>query len=223
MSTPSLNPLTIDVLSDVVCPWCFIGKRRLEGALALFKAQFPLHPDPLVRWSAFQLNPDLPLSGIERSEYLRNKFGERASSVYSRVSAVGQTVGIDFQFDRIERQPNTLLAHSLIAQASTPQIQAKLVEALFGAYFLDAQDLTDPKVLARIALSSGLTQKAIEEGLDPGRAHQAVVDKERAARELGINGVPFYIINSQLGVSGAQESETLLDAMKQALSEAQDA
>jgi predicted DsbA family dithiol-disulfide isomerase len=221
MSSPTHLPLIIDVLSDVVCPWCFIGKRRLEEALALFKVQYPLEPEPLVRWSAFQLNPDLPLSGIERAQYLNEKFGDRAPSVYERVSAVGRTVGIDFRFDQIKRQPNTLLAHSLIAQAPTPFKQAQLVEALFSGYFLQAQDLTDQHVLANIAKEAGLTEQEIQVGLDHTQARQAVLEKEHAARELGINGVPFYIINAQLGVSGAQEAQTLLEAMGEALKEAQ--
>jgi predicted DsbA family dithiol-disulfide isomerase len=221
MSTPTHVPLIIDVLSDVVCPWCFIGKRRLEEALELFKAAHPLEPKPLVRWSAFQLNPDLPLSGIERAQYLREKFGDRAPSVYERVSAVGQSVGIDFRFDLIKRQPNTLLAHSLIAQAPTPDQQAALVEAFFGAYFLKAMDLTDQGVLVSIAREVGLTDEEIQAALDHDQAGQAVLEKERVAREMGINGVPFYIINSQIGVSGAQEATTLLEAMGEALKETQ--
>jgi predicted DsbA family dithiol-disulfide isomerase len=219
MPTPTPTPLIIDVLSDVVCPWCFIGKRRLEAALVLFKEKYPKEATPLVRWSAFQLNPDLPLVGIERSQYLKEKFGERAASVYERVSAVGQSVGLDFKFDHIKRQPNTLFAHSLIAQAQSPDEQAKLVEVLFKAYFLDAMDLTDKAMLAQLAQSAGLTNEAIEEGLSNPELHQAVQEKEKAARELGIHGVPFYILNSQLGVSGAQEPNTLLEAMDQALSE----
>ena len=156
---------------------------------------------------------------ISRADYLSTKFGDRAPSVYERVSAVGQSVGIDFRFDLIERQPNTLLAHSLIAQAPSPHVQSVLVEALFRAYFLEARDLTDQSVLFSIAQGAGLAEQEIHEGLQNVQAHHAVLEKERAARELGINGVPFYIINSQLGVSGAQEPETLLEAMKEALSE----
>ncbi len=219
MTTPVKTPLIIDVLSDVVCPWCYIGKRRLESALTLFKEQFPSEPTPLVRWSAFQLNPDLPLEGIERTQYLKEKFGDRSLSVYERVSGVGQSVGIDFKFDQIKRQPNTLLAHSLIAQAQSPQAQASLVEALFKAYFLDSMDLTRKEVLRSIALSTGMSDAAIEEGLGNAHAHQAVQEREKGARALGINGVPFYILNAKLGVSGAQEPQTLLDAMKEALSE----
>jgi predicted DsbA family dithiol-disulfide isomerase len=219
MTPPLKTPLIIDVLSDVVCPWCYIGKRRLESALVLFKEQFPSEPTPLVRWSPFQLNPDLPLEGIERTQYLREKFGDRSQSVYERVSGVGQSVGIDFKFDQILRQPNTLLAHSLIAQAQSQETQASLVEALFKAYFLDALDLTRKEVLRSIAQSAGLSEIAIEEGLGNEHAHQAVREREKAARELGINGVPFYILNAQLGVSGAQEPQTLLDAMKEALIE----
>ena len=109
-----MKTLTIDVVSDVVCPWCYVGKRRLEGALEMLAKE---HPDvvPEVRWHAFQLNPDLQPEGIERSEYVRNKFGDRADSIYERVSGVGHDVGIAFKFDQIKRQPNTIQAHSLIA------------------------------------------------------------------------------------------------------------
>ena len=214
------TPLSIDVFSDVVCPWCFIGKRRLERALDLFAQQQPDQPAPLVRWSAFQLNPDLAPEGISREQYLSQKFGNRSSEIYDRVKGVGQSVGIDFRFDLITHQPNTLKAHSLLMVAQDPAQQWRLKEAILQAYFINGADLSSDSTLVQIASSVGMAQKDIDAALTQEGIHQAVRDKDRSARELGINGVPFFIFNGTLGVSGAQEESVLLQAMNEALAEA---
>jgi len=213
------TPLSIDVFSDVVCPWCFIGKRRLERALQMFAVQHPDQPAPLVRWSAFQLNPDLAPEGITRERYLSEKFGNRSTEIYERVKAVGQSVGIEFRFDLITQQPNTLKAHSLLMVAENPAQQWSLKEAILTAYFIDGANLSSDSVLTQIAKSVGMTQKDIDAALSEGGIHQAVSDKDRSARELGINGVPFFIFNGTLGVSGAQDESVLLQAMNEALAE----
>jgi predicted DsbA family dithiol-disulfide isomerase len=214
-------PLTIEVVSDVVCPWCFIGKRRLEAALALYAKEHPGAPSPTVTWRPFQLNPGLPAEGMARADYIARKFGPRGGgAVYDRVSAVGREVGIDFAFDRITRQPNTLAAHSLIELAGTQGRQDATKEAFFRAYFLDGVDLTARENLVAIATSAGLDRTAVEEWLDNADAREAVAAEDARAREIGIEGVPFFIFNGHLGVSGAQPSEVLLDAMKQAESAA---
>ncbi len=213
-------PLTIDVVSDVVCPWCFIGKRRLEGALALYAKEHPDAPSPTVIWRPFQLNPGLPAEGMARADYIARKFGPRGGAVYDRVSAVGREVGIDFAFDRITRQPNTLAAHSLIGLAGAQGRQDATKEAFLRAYFLDGVDLTARASLVSIATSTGLDRAAVEEWLDNAEARDAVAAEDARAREIGIEGVPFFIFNGRLGVSGAQPAEVLLDAMKQAESAA---
>jgi len=211
-----MKVLNIDVISDVVCPWCFVGKRRLEGALALWAAEYP-DVTPQVRWHTFQLNPDLDPKGIERETYVRNKFGDRADSVYDRVTGVGQEVGIAFEFDRIARQPNTIVPHSLIAAAQPGPEQERMVEALFQSYFIDGRDLTRPDELQAIA---------DEAGLDPELAHQAIHDPavhaqtaacDQEARDMGVSGVPFFIFNGRVGVSGAHESQSLLQAMRESV------
>ncbi len=212
--------LSIDVVSDVVCPWCFIGKRRLEGALALYAKERPDAPAPTVTWRPFQLNPGLPAEGMARADYVAQKFGPRGGAVYTRVAAVGREVGIDFAFDRITRQPNTLAAHSLIELAGAKGRQDAMKEAFFRAYFLDGVDLTARENLVAIATSAGLDRAAVEEWLDNADAREATAAEDARARELGIEGVPFFIFNGRLGVSGAQGSEVLLDAMKQAESAA---
>lgn len=212
--------LSIDVVSDVVCPWCFIGKRRLEAALALYAKERPDAPAPTVTWRPFQLNPGLPAEGMARADYVAQKFGPRGGAVYTRVAAVGREVGIDFAFDRITRQPNTLAAHSLIELAGAQGRQDALKEAFFRAYFLDGVDLTARENLVAIATSAGLDRATVEEWLDNAEAREATAAEDARAREIGIEGVPFFIFNGRLGVSGAQGAEVLLDAMKQAESAA---
>jgi predicted DsbA family dithiol-disulfide isomerase len=208
--------LAIDVVSDVVCPWCFIGKRRLEGALARYAAERPDAPAPEVTWRPFQLNPGLPAEGVPRDEYIARKFGARGRAVYDRVAMVGREVGIDFAFDRIARQPNTLAAHSLIELAGAHGRQGAVKEAFLRAYFLDGVDLTARENLVAIATSAGLDRATVEEWLDNPQAREAIAAEDAHVRELGIEGVPFFIFNRRLAVSGAQPSEVLLDAMKQA-------
>jgi predicted DsbA family dithiol-disulfide isomerase len=209
-------PLTIDVVSDVVCPWCFIGKRRLEGALALYAKAHPDAPAPTVIWRPFQLNPGMPDEGMSREEYVRRKFGAKGGAVYDRVSAVGREVGIAFRFDQIKRQPNTLAAHSLIELAEARGAQDAVVEAMFKAYFLDGVDMTDRANLVAVATGAGLDRAEVEEWLDDAKAREVAAAEDARAREIGIEGVPFFIFNGQVGVSGAHPSEALLEAMQQA-------
>ncbi len=214
-STP-MKTLTIDVVSDVVCPWCYVGKRRLERALALLSVR---HPDvePEVRWHTFQLNPEMASEGIARADYVRAKFGDRADSIYERVAGVGQEVGIAFAFDRIARQPNTVVAHSLIAVSEPGLMQDAMVEALFKAYFIEGRDLTEASELIAIAESAGMDRAQAEQHLQNSDLHSQTIDSDNAAREMGITGVPFFIFNRHVGVSGAHDSETLLEGMVEAM------
>jgi len=208
--------LTIDVVSDVVCPWCFIGKRRLEGALALYAKAHPDAPAPVVTWRPFQLNPGMPDEGMPRAEYVQRKFGARGGAVYDRVTAVGREVGIPFAFDRIRQQPNTLAAHSLVELAEARGAQDALVEALFRAYFLDGVDLTARENLVAIATGVGLDRAEVEAWLDDKNARDLAGAEDQRAREIGIEGVPFFIFNGRVAISGAHPAETLLEAMRQA-------
>jgi predicted DsbA family dithiol-disulfide isomerase len=216
-----MKTLTIDVVSDVVCPWCYVGKRRLERALALLAVQHP-DVDPEVRWHTFQLNPDMAPEGMARADYVRNKFGDEGSAVYERVAGVGKEVGIPFAFDRIVRQPNTVVAHSLIAVSEPGMVQDAMVEAFFKAYFLDGLDLTQASVLLDIAESAGMDRAVAEQHLQNSALHSQTLDSDKAAREMGITGVPFFIFNRQVGLSGAHEAETLLQGMVEAMNAATD-
>jgi len=208
--------LTIDVVSDVVCPWCFIGKRRLEAALKMYAEKHPDAPAPKVTWHPFQLNPGLPPEGMSRKDYVQQKFGPGGAQKYERVKAVGQSVGLDMQFDKIVRQPNTLAAHSLIAMAEPGPAQDKMKETLLNAYFIDTLDLTDEKVLLDLAEKAGLDRAAAEQNLHSEEARQFISHADEEARRMGVEGVPFFIFNKRVGLSGAHEPETLLEAIEQA-------
>ena len=211
-----MKTLTIDVVSDVVCPWCYVGKRRLERALALLAVQHP-DVDPVVQWHTFQLNPEMAPEGMARADYVSRKFGDEAGAIYDRVAAVGKEVGIPFAFDNISRQPNTVVAHSLIAVSEPGLQQDAMVEAFFKAYFIDGLDLTEASVLMDIAESAGMDRAEAETHLQNSALHSQTIDSDKAAREMGITGVPFFIFNRQVGLSGAHEAETLLQGMVEAM------
>ena len=210
--------LRIDVISDVVCPWCYIGKRRLEQALELFRRSVD-GPELEVVWHPFQLNPQLPREGIARSEYLSRKFGSRADDIYARVTAVGRSVGIDFAFERIVRQPNTVPAHQLIGFAQSQGRQDEIVESLFRGYFLEGADLTQTDNLIQLARRAGLEDGATRASLDDDAQRQEVLAQDEQARALGVSGVPFFIFDQRLAVSGAQEPQVLLRALREATAE----
>jgi predicted DsbA family dithiol-disulfide isomerase len=218
--------LNIDIISDVVCPWCYIGKRQIEAALALYAQQHPGADRPSVTWRPFQLNPQLPAEGMSRQDYVVQKFGAaRAKDIYARVAAVGAELGIAFAFDRIARQPNTVAAHSLIALAGAAGAQAaglqdRVKEAFLRAYFLDGVDLTKTENLVAIATAAGLDQTKVEQCLADPQSRQAVEQEDQRARAIGVEGVPFFIFNGKLAVSGAQGPDALLAAMRQAESKA---
>ncbi len=214
--------MNIDIISDVVCPWCYIGKRQIEAALALYAQQNPGADPPRITWRPFQLNPQLPAEGMSRQDYVLQKFGvARAKDIYARVAAVGAEHGIAFAFDKIGRQPNTVAVHSLIALAAAAEPQAdglqnRVNEAFLQAYFLDGVDLTRTENLVAIATAAGLDRARVEQCLADPQSRQAVAEEDQRARAIGVEGVPFFIFNGKLAVSGAQGPEALLKAMRQA-------
>jgi predicted DsbA family dithiol-disulfide isomerase len=197
----------IDIVFDVACPWCYIGKRRLEVALAQ-------RPGLTVTrsWRPYQLNPDMPAAGISRTLYLSAKFGgpREAARSCTAITAAGRGVGIRFAFDRIGRMPNTLRAHRLIRFAAAAGVADIVVEALFAAYFRDGLDIGDGDVLAEIAGCAGLDPDEVRGYLAGEDGVAAVGAEERRARRLGIHAVPCFILERSCAVSGAQEPEMFL-------------
>ena len=198
--------MQIDIFSDTICPWCFIGKRRLERALT----ERPL-PNLTIRWRAFQLNPDMPEGGMERQRYLEVKFGGsvNANAVYDQVRAAGESEGIDFAFEAMSRTPNTVASHRLIRYAGQSGHQDGVVQALFDAYFLRGEDISDLEVLTAAAATGGLDGSAARAFLESDAEAQHVRDEDQAARQAGISGVPCFIFNGHHALAGAHPPEVL--------------
>jgi predicted DsbA family dithiol-disulfide isomerase len=196
--------VTLDVWSDMVCPWCFIGKRRLAAAL---EQEEPGSVE--VRWHAFQLQPDIPLEGADAAPYFNAKFGgpERVAEMHQRVTDIAAADGLEFHMERQKRAPNTLLAHRAVKLAADP---AAAVEALFTAHFVDGEDIGDRDTILR--LIPDLDPAA----LDRGDGAEAVAEDLRMAGEIGINGVPFFVGAMRVAVSGAQDPEVLRQLLAEA-------
>jgi predicted DsbA family dithiol-disulfide isomerase len=205
--------LTIDVISDLICPWCYVGKRRLEKAIALAG-----WGDPRVRWHPFQLNPQMPKEGMSRKEYRSAKFGswERSLALDERVVTEGRAEGLTFAFDKIERTPNTLDAHRLIWLADQGGIQDAVVEALFRAYFTEGQDIGDVATLLSVTSAAGLDRSWAESLLNGDEGMDAIRSAEIQSRRAGVQGVPFFIINDKAALSGAMEPAVFVDAFNRA-------
>ena len=204
--------LTIDIYSDVICPWCFIGKRRLEKALAL------AGKTATVRWHPFQLNPDMPREGVERRAYRIKKFGswERSLELDAQVGRAFAGEGLAFNSDTMARTPNTFDAHRLIWLAGERGVQDAVVESLFRAYFTDGRDLSDRATLAAVAVEGGLNADEVNELLAGERGSAEVRQREMQGRHLGITGVPFFVVNNAVALTGAQPPELFLKAFEQA-------
>ena len=215
MNSPTL---TIDIVSDVVCPWCYIGKRKLEAALALPEAADL--PNIVIRWHPFQLNPDLPAQGMPRKQYLEDKFGgpEKAAAIYEQVRAAGAAIGLTLNIDGITKQPNTLAAHALIAFAQAGDANVSdLQERLFQAYFVENRMIGSPDVLAEIAEEAGLNGEDARTFITDPEHLEVVAQADANIRRLGMTAVPFFIFNQKLSVAGAHDPATLLGAMQQAV------
>lgn len=205
--------LTVDVISDVICPWCFIGKRRLEKSIAT------LGMPVTVRWHPFQLNPTMPKDGISRREYRIKKFGswERSQELDAKVVAVGLEEGINIAFDRIERTPNTLDAHRLIWLAEKEAVQDAVVEGLFLAYFTEGRDISNRQTLLDVVAESGLDRGKAEAVLNGDLGTEALNEADGLSRRQNVDGVPFFIVNGQIALAGAQQPDTFLEAFRQAV------
>jgi predicted DsbA family dithiol-disulfide isomerase len=205
--------IELDVVSDVICPWCFVGKRRLEKAIKLLGDSV----DVKVTWRPFQLNPWMPKEGFDRQEYRRAKFGsmERSHQLDARLVAVGASEGIEFHLDPITRTPNTLDAHRLIWRAQQHGLQDAMVEALFQAYFVDGVDIGDQKNLVTVADSVGMDRTLVENLLSTDLGVREVLDEEARFKELGIEGVPSFVVDGTVLFSGAAEPQMIAEALGQ--------
>ncbi len=200
------NPVRVDFIFDVICPWCFIGKRRLEQAVRMRPTL-----DVEISWFPFLLNPDMPSQGVDRNDYLIRKFGSeaRVRRLFGAIADAGESVSIDFAFERIRRTPNSVNAHRLVRYAHARGRGHEAVEALFINYFLNGKDVGDEDILIDIGAKLGLEQKELTSHLRGVADLDAVYRDNTTAHRLGINGVPSFLFNDAMTISGAQEPKVI--------------
>jgi predicted DsbA family dithiol-disulfide isomerase len=206
--------MSVDIYSDTVCPWCYLGKRRFELALA-GRPQY----EPRINWRPFELYPDLPWEGVDRAGYLASKFGDSAQIEASEAALVrhGSAVGLEFRFDLIKRLPNTRRSHLLIAHAARQGLSSEVVERIMQAYFEEGCNIGDVDELVRLGVEAGLSERETRSAMVLRAGQDGVVAAERHAAVLGINGVPTFIFDRQYSVSGAQEIETFGQVIDQVM------
>jgi len=207
--------LQVDIISDVMCPWCYVGKRRFEKATAE-------RPDITydIRWRPFQLDPTLPAEGMDRKAYLQNKFGDGAGGeMYRQLVDAGDREDIPFAFDKITLAPNTLNAHRVIRWASTAGVQDAVVETMFRGYFTEGRNLADRETLSDIAEGAGMEREIVERLLQSDADEDLVKEEIALATRMGVAGVPCFILANKLVVMGAQNPEIMVQAIDQAVSE----
>jgi len=208
-----MTGIHIDIISDVMCPWCFIGKKRFEKALRQLDPAIAV----TIQWRPFQLDPTLPPEGKDRDTYLAEKFGglERAKALYRNIEEAGAMEGIPFRFDAIGVSPNTLDAHRLIrwAQNAGEGVQARVVDRLFELYFLEGANIADYGVLLGVARECGMDASIVETLLASGADREAVEQEIALAQSMGVSGVPCFIIDNKYAVMGAQDPETIAGAI----------
>ncbi len=212
------EPVTVDVISDVVCPWCYLGKRRLALAIDLVP-----EIQVVVRWRPFRLDPTIPPEGVARDDYLTAKFGsvEAIGESHRQLSERGRAEGIIYNFDRITRSPNTVDAHRLVRWSAAEGVQDDMVERLFAAYFSEGLDVGDAGVLADLAADVGLDGATIAARLAGDEDRELVVAEIENAYRIGVSGVPCFIIDRRVAVTGAHPAEVLVQAFEKALAERQ--
>jgi predicted DsbA family dithiol-disulfide isomerase len=205
--------IDIDVVSDAVCPWCYVGKRRLEKAIAAVKGKHEI----TVRWKPFQLNPAMPKEGMGRKEYRQRKFGSEkvVADLDRRMMDVGKQEGIPFALDKIQKTPNTFDAHRLIWHAGRKDSQDGVVDGLFRAFFTEGRDIGDRAVLVDVAAAAGLDKAEVRRFLDGDEGVREVRAEEAQAREIGVEAVPFFTIGGRYAVAGAHEPDTFLEAFEE--------
>ena len=198
------DPIKLDIMSDPICPWCYIGKAHLDKALT----DHPDHPF-VIEWHPFQLNPEMPADGMDRKAYLEGKFGGKEGAVraYAPVVEHAQKAGLTINFEAMQRTPNTLNAHRLIHWAGIEGRQTAAVSALFKAYFVDARDIGDVEVLADIADSIEMDAAVMTKLLQTDVDSQEILDRDAHSRKMGVNSVPTFIVGGKHAVPGAQPPE----------------
>lgn len=212
--TESIATLRVDVIADLICPWCYIGKRRLDEALRA------VHGPSAVHWYPFQLNPSMPADGMPLEAYLASRFGdpEVVRPGLEQLRETGRAEGIDFRFERLERVPNTLDAHRLMYLAETRGLDTSaLADSLYRRFFTVGEDISDIRVLESAGVENGLRAADVHAALEDDGSRQIVLNQETQMKKSGVAGAPAYLVNQRLFVSGAQETELLVSLFDRAM------
>jgi predicted DsbA family dithiol-disulfide isomerase len=209
------NQILIDVVSDVVCPWCYIGKRRLERGIE--GTQYSDNVE--VRYHPFQLDPSVPLEGIDFQRYMENRFGANFVSKFHQVEQAAEGEGLDFNFEQLPKAINTFTLHRILTVSEHDGIQSEVKEALMKAYFVDRQDLTQENVLVELMKSLGWSAEKTKEILNSDLAADAVKEEMNYYKQMGVTGVPFFIFNQKYAVSGAQPAEVFAEIIEKVAKE----
>ena len=210
-----MRPFKIEIYSDVVCPWCYVGKRNIESALRYYRNAYPDERQPEVVWMPFLLNTAIPKEGLDRKKYMQSKFPEREDPTAPSADVIraGRTVGIDYHFDRIDRQPYVIDAHRLIRFAEHHDAVEPVVEDLFQAYFVDGKDISRHDVLLDIATRAGMEPRVVADYLASEEDVEWVKEEAKHARKLGIDTVPFIVLNERRGDSAIQPVAAIVDLL----------
>ena len=205
----------LEVISDVICPWCYIGKHRLEKAMEIMGDAYPLE----IIWRPFELNPTLPSQGVNRADYLAQKFGsaEHALSIYSRIESEARAEGLPIDFGSITTTPNTRLAHKLIHYSGEHGKQNDVIDLLFSSYFCSGKDIGKPDVLLEVAMACGLSLEGTDTALASELINQTIEQQEDTALQMEVSGVPGFVYNGHLLFCGAQSPETIGLSLERAI------
>jgi len=214
---PGVQPglMRLDIVSDAICPWCYVGKRHMEAALEMLRAE---GIDFAIHWNPFQLNPDMPLEGVDRREYRIKKFGnwEKSQALDARLTEAAKGAGLEFHMERLTRTPNTLKAHRLIALAGQQGVQDSVMEAVFRSYFIEGKDLGDNAVLLACATEGGMDSAATAAFLATDEGLTEIQAQEHAARSAGVSGVPSFFLEGYALFSGAMPAADMARAFRHA-------
>ncbi|HZC59742.1 MAG TPA: DsbA family oxidoreductase [Chthoniobacterales bacterium] len=210
-----MTSLNIEIYSDLICPWCFIGRRKLEAGIKLLDASEP----PNILWRPFELNPEMPKAGLDRKTYRSAKFGslERSQLMDRNVTATGKTLGLEFNYNRVLVTPNTFAGHRLLWWARDKGSEDILADALFRAYFTEGLDIGKNEVLAEVATDAGFSKEDAKHFLESDYGREEVLEEEREGFRRGLNGVPFFVINGIPAFSGAQRPDIFVETFRQVL------
>lgn len=217
-----MKPFKVEIFSDVVCPWCFIGKRKIEAALRYYREAHPDERMPEIIWMPFLLNTSIPKEGLDRKKYMQSKFPEKddPTAPSEDVLKAGQALGLEYRFDKIERQPYVIDAHRLIRLAERYHAVDPVVETLFQAYFVEGKDISRHDLLLDIATQAGMPAEAVSAYLASEEDVEWVKDEAAKARGLGISTVPFLVVNGRRGESAIQAVDALVKLLEWARNDA---